>query len=117
MFTLFLQPCCCFYQTKLPTSSAKLHAHAVKRSLSTHSNQMADAGRYNMVLQVAAWERVMSHAVDTLLQLRGEDLQPPLDLISRLIMTNQAAFQQQYIQAGGLSQPVLTRCADCHTPG
>ena len=68
------------------------------------------------VLQVAAWERVMSHAVDTLLQLRGEDLQPPLNLISRLIMTNQAAFQQQYIQAGGLSQPVLTRCAG-HTPG
>ena len=68
-----------------------------------------------MMLQVAARERVMSHVVDTLLQLRGEDLQPPLNLVSRLIMTTQAAFQQQYIQAGGLSQPVLTRCVGCHT--
>ncbi|GIM09257.1 hypothetical protein Vretimale_13139, partial [Volvox reticuliferus] len=56
-----------------------------------------------------AADNVMLHLVRVLDSLEGEELLLPVNLASRLVLSN-TVFAQQFIAAGGLAQSTMARC-------
>ncbi|GFR42822.1 hypothetical protein Agub_g3779, partial [Astrephomene gubernaculifera] len=62
-----------------------------------------------------AAENVMGHLVRVLDSLESEELLLPVNLASRLVLSN-TAFAQQFIAAGGLAPATLSRCLSESSP-